>query len=171
MKISNSIRYFILKSLKSSENAFSATFRKSKWVEVWLILKFAIQNTENFTFCNRKFLRLFSFLISHSIYLTLQTSGSRNRVTGFICAALFTEQNTTQFSMASFPTIQVTEGEWTSPKQWKVLGVKIPHFFSKDPAKLADYIAKFETRPEDVFVVTYPKSGWFLFWCHYFVNQ
>ena len=54
MKISNSF-----KSLKSSENAFSATFRKSTWVEVWLILKFAIQNTENFAFCNRKFLRLF----------------------------------------------------------------------------------------------------------------
>ena len=59
MKISNSIRYFVLKSLKSSENAFSATFRKSKWVEVWLILKFAIQNTENLAFCNRKFLDLF----------------------------------------------------------------------------------------------------------------
>ena len=58
MKISNSIRYFILKSLKSSENAFSTTFRKSTWVEVWLILKFAIQSTENFAFCNRKFLRL-----------------------------------------------------------------------------------------------------------------
>ena len=84
-------------------------------------------------------------------------------MTGLICAALFTEQNATQVSMATFPTFQVTEGEWTSPKQWKVLGVKIPHFFSKDPARLTDYITRFETRPEDVFVVTYPKSGWFLF--------
>ena len=50
-----------LKSVKSSENAFSATFRKSTWVEVWLILKFVIQSTENFAFCNRKFLRLFFF--------------------------------------------------------------------------------------------------------------
>ena len=61
--------------------------------------------------------------------------------------------------MASFPMIQVTEGEQRSLRLWDVLGVKIPEYFTKHPALLADYISNFETRPDDVFVVSYPKSG------------
>ena len=61
--------------------------------------------------------------------------------------------------MGSFPIIQVTEGEQRSLRLWDVLGVKIPEYFSKHPALLADYISNFETRPDDVFVVSYPKSG------------
>ena len=61
--------------------------------------------------------------------------------------------------MASFPIIQVTEGQQRSLRLWDVLGVKFPEFFTKHPALLADYISNFETRPDDVFVVSYPKSG------------
>ena len=61
--------------------------------------------------------------------------------------------------MACFPVIQMTEGEWRSVKYWDVLGVKIGTFFTDDPDLLADYISNFETRPDDVFVVSYPKSG------------
>ena len=37
--------------------------------------------------------------------------------------------------------------------------MNIPCFFTNDPAFLADYIANFETQLDDVFVVSYPKSG------------
>ena len=64
-----------------------------------------------------------------------------------------------EFIMASFPSIQITEGEWTPPKYWDILGVKVVSFFTDNPALLADYISNFETRPDDVFVVSYAKSG------------
>ena len=61
--------------------------------------------------------------------------------------------------MASFPIIQLTEGEWTSEKWYDILGVKLPNYFTNDPAFLRDYIDNFQTRPDDVFIVGYPKSG------------
>ena len=61
--------------------------------------------------------------------------------------------------MASFPNFQVKEGEWTSEKFVDVLGLKIPAFFTSDPQLLCDFISNFQTRQDDVFVVSYPKSG------------
>ena len=61
--------------------------------------------------------------------------------------------------MANFPVFQETEGEWTSVRTVGILGVRIPAYFTTDPQLLYDFITNFQTKPDDVFIVSYPKSG------------
>ena len=62
-------------------------------------------------------------------------------------------------SSCSFPVFEEQEGECTYPKTFLIEGTPIPQFFTSNPAALRDYIVNFQTRADDVFVVSYPKSG------------
>ena len=59
----------------------------------------------------------------------------------------------------SFPVFQEREGEWTSPRTFLLGGIPILQLFTQDPAALHDLIVNFQTRADDVFVASYPKSG------------
>ena len=61
-------------------------------------------------------------------------------------------------TMSTFSVLQESEGEWTSDKIVEILRLRIPAYFVPDPQLLHDVITAFQTRLEDVFVVSYPKS-------------
>ena len=61
--------------------------------------------------------------------------------------------------MTRFPVFRLTEDQWTSEKFIDVLGLKMPAHFTPDRQLLCDFITNFRTRTDDIFLVTYPKSG------------
>ena len=61
--------------------------------------------------------------------------------------------------MANFPILQEIKGEWKSSKTVEIMGLRIPAYFTDDPQVLHAYIVNFKTKSDDVFIVSYPKSG------------
>jgi len=60
--------------------------------------------------------------------------------------------------MATFQTVREIKGSWTSPEMALIHGVRIPKA-RMDPSFKEEDLDHFQTRQDDVFIVTYPKSG------------
>ena len=60
--------------------------------------------------------------------------------------------------MASESSIS-TDGEWTLQSTFSLNGIPIPNKLTPDPAALQDFVVNFQTRHDDVFIVSYPKSS------------
>ena len=59
--------------------------------------------------------------------------------------------------MATFQTVRETEGSWTSPEMAIIRGVRISS--ARVDPNLDEDLDHFQTRKDDVFVASYPKSG------------
>lgn len=59
--------------------------------------------------------------------------------------------------MATFQTVRETEGSWTNPEMALVHGVRISAALV-DP-NLHEDLEHFQTRKDDVFIGSYPRSG------------
>ena len=59
--------------------------------------------------------------------------------------------------MANYQTVQETEGDWVGPEYALVHGVRIA-VWVVDP-NFGEDLERFQTRKDDVFVASFPKSG------------
>ena len=68
------------------------------------------------------------------------------------------EQQRPPPSMASQIMVQEIEGEYKNGKAVFVKGVRMPHVFAYMTG-FEEFIDKFQTRQDDVFIVGFPRSG------------
>ena len=59
----------------------------------------------------------------------------------------------------AYPVLQTRNGNWRSDPHYSIKGLNIPTLITSEPAKLEKYLTNFQTKSDDVFVVSYLKSG------------
>lgn len=61
--------------------------------------------------------------------------------------------------MAAITIVQEQEGEFTGPRHALIHGVRVPFYEPNVDKDFEKDLSRFETRSDDIYVVSYPKSG------------
>ena len=61
--------------------------------------------------------------------------------------------------MSEITIVQEKEGEFTGPRHALIHGIRVPFYEPNIDKDFEKDLSRFETRSDDVYVVSYPKSG------------